>query len=109
MRTTREEQERLCEEWQHSGVKLAEFARQMNIPYHRIQYWVRQRREREAVDVNRGEHFIQCAVPRAASTRGASPSNVVIRLDAGGQGASIVLDGQTSPTYVAQLLREVLR
>lgn len=107
MRTSREEQRRMVAEWQASGLSIAAYARAAGIVYHRLVYWVRQRDQ--MADDGLGPFFEEHSVSQCPT---ASAGALVLQFH-GGTGsccsAEVRLSGTASASFVAQVLREVLR
>jgi len=107
MRTSREEQHRMVADWQASGLSIAAYARAAGIVYHRLVYWVRKRDQMfdDGADPLFEEHRL--------SQRPTTSADAVVLQFTGGPGgcysAEVRLRGTPSASFVAQVLREVLR
>jgi hypothetical protein len=85
---------------------VAAFARESDVVYHRLLYWVSQRRE--AADDGDGPFFMEQQVPRIPSANG---DEMVLRCErrTNGLSAEVRMSSAVSASFVAQVLREVLR
>jgi len=107
MRTSREEQHRMVTDWQASGLSIASYARAAGIVYHRLVYWVRQREQ--MADDGAGPFFEEHQLQQRST---ACDGAVVLQFTGGPGGcysAEVRLSGTPSASFVAQVLREVLR
>ena len=106
MRTSRNEQDRIISHWQASGLSMAAYARQEGLPYHRLIYWVSQRRKAKGPTESHEGYFQELSFSAVDDSCGGSPT---LRMRFAGSTclAELTLDG-VSASFVSQVVRGVI-